>query len=392
MSQTDLLKPLSTPPTVMTAVLTGMTGLAVAMGIGRFAFTPLLPVMQQDVGLPLAQGSWLATANYAGYLVGAAICMIVAMRPAWTIRWGMLSTAAFTLGMGLTSNFALWFALRFLAGAASAFVLVGVSAWTMSILARRVEPGWSGPVFSGVGIGICLSGLICLGAGAVALGSRATWILFGSIAALCTLLLWRRLAKDAGPVWSGGEPERGRLSGHARLCVACYGAFGYGYIIPATYLPALAREVIPDPSVFGWVWPALGAAAAISTAIAARCLPRLSPRRLWAYSQLVLAIGVIVPICAANLLALMIAALCVGGTFVVITMAGIQEARRLGGGHAARLIAMKTTAFAFGQIAGPLTVSLFHESGLVVPSVIAASALVASSASLGLSARSSGDT
>jgi predicted MFS family arabinose efflux permease len=261
----------------------------------------------------------------------------------------------------------------------------------MPILARQRRPGWSGRVFSGVGIGICLSGLTSLAVGAAALGSRATWLLFGLIAALLTLALWRQLATDAGRVVSGEEPERGGLSGHAWLCVVCYGAFGYGYIIPATYLPALAREVVTNPAIFGWVWPVLGVAAATSTVLAARCLSQLSPRRLWIYSQLVLAVGVIVPLCAVSLFALMFAALCVGGTFVVITMAGIQEARRLGGAHVQRLIAMKTTAFALGQIAGPLTVSLFHERGLMIPSAVAAIGLVASSVALGLTGRSSGD-
>src|SRR3546814_16415570 len=49
----------------------GLVALAVAMGIGRFAFTPLLPMMQNDAGLALTQGGWLASANYLGYLIGA---------------------------------------------------------------------------------------------------------------------------------------------------------------------------------------------------------------------------------------------------------------------------------------------------------------------------------
>ena len=56
----------------------GLAALAVAMGIGRFAFTPLLPMMQDDAGVSLAQGGYLASANYLGYLAGA----LWAMRPA----------------------------------------------------------------------------------------------------------------------------------------------------------------------------------------------------------------------------------------------------------------------------------------------------------------------
>ncbi len=372
----------------MTALLTGMIGLAVAMGIGRFAFTPLLPMMQQDAGLNLAQGSWLATANYIGYLAGAGICMVVQIRPRRAILWGLLSTAAFTLGMGLTSNFVFWLAQRFLAGVASAFVLVGVSAWVMPILVRGGKPAWPGRVFSGVGIGISLSGLLSLAAGAAALGSRATWILFGLIATVFTAILWRLLSGKSELPVSGDEAERRPLSGQAWLCVLCYSAFGYGYIIPATYLPALARDVITNPTVFGWIWPVFGVAAATS-AVASSYLTRLSPRRIWICGQLVLAVGVIIPVVAANLFGLMVSALCVGGTFVTITVAGIQEARRLEGGHAARLIAMITTALAVGQIVGPITVGFFHESGLMIPSVVAALALVGSSVALGLSERSS---
>ena len=55
-------------------VLAGMVALGVAMGIGRFAFTPILPMMLADGVTDLAQASWLASANYLGYLVGAVWC------------------------------------------------------------------------------------------------------------------------------------------------------------------------------------------------------------------------------------------------------------------------------------------------------------------------------
>ncbi len=377
-------------PTAGAAVWTGLIGLAVAIGIGRFAFTPLLPLMQQDAGVSLLQGSWLATANYVGYLVGALICIASPPAPARAVRWGLVSIACFTLGMGLTHELWMWLALRGLAGAASAFVLVGVSAWAMPVLTQLHQATRSGQVFAGVGIGICFAGLVGLVAGATASGSQATWIGLGAIAAGFALALWRQLASDgvhAIPV-AGSRPAP--LTRQAWTAALCYGAFGYGYIIPATFLPALAREVIRDPAVFGWVWPVFGAAAAVSTAFAMRLLPALSSRRLWAYGQWVLALGVVAPVFAVNLYTLLFAAVCVGGTFMVITMAGIQEARRLGGERSAQVVALYTAAFALGQIAGPLTVGLFG-GGLLLPSLLAAMALVASSLTLGLTARASGE-
>jgi MFS family permease len=385
------LAPATRQETPTVVVWIGLIALAVAMGIGRFAFTPLLPLMQQDAGVSLLQGSWLATANYVGYLAGALICVSAPPGPARAIRWGMVSIALFTLAMGLTHELWLWLSLRLLAGAASAFVLVGVSAWAMPVLARLQQASRSGQVFAGVGVGICFAGLVGLVAGVTSLGSGATWIGLGAFAAVFALTFWRELANGDAQAAPAGRTGRVPLPRQAWIAALCYGAFGYGYIIPATFLPALAREAIGNPAVFGLVWPVFGAAAAVSTVLAAKLLPALSPRRLWSYGQWVLAVGVITPVFAINLTTLLFAALCVGGTFMVITMAGIQEARRLGGAQSARAVALYTAAFALGQIVGPLTVSLFN-GGLLLPSMLAALALATSSLTLGLTARASGAT
>src|SRR5438309_10331265 len=92
----------------------GLAALAVAMGIGRFAFTPLLPMMQDDAGVSLAQGGYLASANYLGYLAGA----LWAMRPARAraaIRGALLAIALTTLGMGFAYGMPAWILLRALA-------------------------------------------------------------------------------------------------------------------------------------------------------------------------------------------------------------------------------------------------------------------------------------
>jgi MFS family permease len=366
-------------PSAVTVAFVGLLALASAMGIGRFSLTPILPLMQQDTGLTVARGGWLACSNYLGYLAGALICIGLAPPPAPAIRWGLAGVGLFTLTMGWTDWQPLWLASRCLAGAASAFVLVGVSAWAMPILARHGREEWSGRVFAGVGTGIAFAGLFGLAAGIEAWGSRATWIALGLVAIALAALLWRPLATGTLAISSAASQSRRALPRRALVAAACYMAFGYGYIIPATFLPALARSYINDPATFGLIWPVFGAAAAISTFAAARLGRGLAPWQLWTRAQWVLAIGVLLPAFEVNVATLLLSAVCVGGTFMVITMAGIKEALRLGGAPASLAIGVMTAAFAIGQIAGPLTVSLLAGSGnaFTLASLIAVFGLVA---------------
>jgi MFS family permease len=371
-------------PSATAAVCIGALSLAGAMGIGRFSLTPIMPLMQQDSSLTLAQGSWLATGNYLGYLAGALICAVLPLRPLSAIRWGAISVGVFTLAMGLTQAFELWLAFRLGAGMASAFVLVGVSAWAMPILAHSGREQWSGRIFAGVGIGIAFTGFVGLAAGVEAWGSPATWIVLGIIAFSPAGLLWLASIPDDRSIAPAAPPPFSMPSRSALIAAVCYSAFGYGYIIPATFLPALARGYIDDPAVFGWVWPVFGTTAAISTLVAAQRLGRLSPRRLWRGAQYVLAAGVLAPVLAINAITLLIAALCVGGSFMVITMAGIKESLCLGGASAGQAVGLMTAGFGIGQIAGPLMVGYFAEShnALVWPSLIAVSVLILSNVAL----------
>jgi predicted MFS family arabinose efflux permease len=356
----------------------GLLALASAMGIGRFSLTPILPLMQQDAHLSLTVGGWLATGNYIGYLLGALACIVLTPRPSLSIRWGLIGVGLTTLLMGFSEWAPLWLALRFLAGVASAFVLVGTSAWAMPILKAHGKEDWSGHIFSGVGIGIAFAGIFGLAAAVDSWSSRATWIVLGIVAVALAALLWRPLGTEGLPAAHAGEQGPRALPRPAIIAAFCYAAFGFGYIIPATFLPALAKGYIDNPAMFGLIWPVFGAAAALSTFASARLGRGLAPWQLWTRAKWVLAAGVLAPALWVNIPTLLLSAVCVGGTFMIITMAGIKEALRLGGTPAPLAVGVMTAAFGAGQIIGPLMVSLLGRSGhaFAFASIIAVASLV----------------
>lgn len=359
----------------LASALAGMTALAVAMGIGRFAFTPVLPMMLRDAGLSLAGGGLLASANYLGYLLGALSAMAVHVQPERAIRGGLLAIGLTTLAMGLPLPFAAWLLLRLLAGAASAWVLISVSAWSLETLAAYQRPFLNSVVFAGVGTGIAAAGVLCLALAGIGAASAHAWTALGAASLVFCALVWRFFQPHLHAAGAGAPAARSRYRWDARSIrmVCSYGAFGFGYIIPATFLPVMAQSAMQGAAMSGWSWPVFGAAAALSTLGASALVRRIGNRRLWIACQFIMAIGILLPAAAPGLPAIFMAAVCVGGTFMVITLVALQEARRVAGRDAKVLIAAMTSAFAAGQIIGPLTVA---SDGGFAPGLVTAALLL----------------
>src|SRR5947199_6384859 len=118
-------------PSLSTAAVCAIaaTALAVAMGIGRFAFTPLLPLMVRDGSLTQSAGAWLAASNYLGYLAGALTASRLGLSPPTVMRASLFGIVVTTAAMGAFDGVTAWIVLRFVAGALSAYALVATSVW-----------------------------------------------------------------------------------------------------------------------------------------------------------------------------------------------------------------------------------------------------------------------
>lgn len=334
------------------------------MGIGRFAFTPLMPLMLRDGTLDAVTGAEWAAANYIGYLVGALTASWFGRDPRRGLRIGLIGVALTSLGMawGNASLPLVGAVLRGSAGVFSAWVLVCASSWCLPELARRESTSLGGWIYTGVGLGITLTGIMAwLGGNQSAL---TLWIELAVLAAVGIIYVLRSLAvqsvtSSTETINAAANQATGPHIGKGNLgIVFCYSAFGFGYIIPATFLPTMARQLVSDPLVFGLTWPIFGAAAALSVAFVSRWLSAWPRRKVWAAAQAVMAVGTLLPLLQQALWVLVASAVLVGGTFMVTTMAGLQLARERMPSHPTPLLARMTAGFAAGQIAGPVLVRL----------------------------------
>jgi len=354
--------------TAWRVAIAGMVALSVAMGIGRFAFTPILPMMLHDGSLTLAQGSWLATGNYLGYFVGALACMAARGDAARLIRIGLVATVLLTAGMGVLQGQPAWLLLRFAAGMASALVFVFTAGWCLHRLTELGHAALGGIIFCGPGLGIAIPGLAA--SGMVALGWHATsaWMAFGVLSALLSTAVWSTIRPEAhahaapAPAPSGTAPG---LDAPTSALTIAYGLAGFGYIITATFLPVIARKVLPAGSVWpDLFWPMFGAGVALGAFLSTRISLARDNRSLLATAYAMQAVAVTISIVWPTVAGLALSSTLLGLPFTAITLFAMREARRLWPHAAPRLMGLMTAVYGIGQIVGPpLANRLFAATG-----------------------------
>lgn len=342
------------------------------MGVGRFAYTPLLPMMHAEELITVADGGIIASIHFVGYWIGAYVVAKLPFSQLWVLRTSLLTVAISTLAMGLVENIVAWIVLRWIAGVCSAFILVHISDFVTRRLAEFGKNGTHGVVFSGVGLGIMLVGFACLWFMVLESGSMHAWQVTGTVSILVAIVLCLTFNVD-----EHGSRTPQKASGIERYplvwpMIIGYGTVGLGYVIPSVYLPLMAREIVSSPIVFGWSWPVFGAAAFLSTLLAARLRQHFTDRSIWAACQFIMATGVIFPVLLPNMAGIVCSGLLVGGTFMIITMTGVQECHRVtSSSDVIRHISVMTTAFATGQMIGPaLASSIYTYTGSFSPVLV----------------------
>lgn len=368
----------------------GLLALLLAMGIGRFAFTALLPQMRDEGLLDVASGGLLAAANYLGYLAGALWAAFSRRADAARrLLAGLLVSVGTTLAMGLELGFPLWCGVRFLSGVASAAVYVYATGIVLRSLAACQAAGWSGLHYMGVGSGIVVSALLARHmtvAGSALEGWRWLGVVaaLGAMAVMVVLLPLGRSASPADeqgvPAGSGGPPM-GWLA-------AAYGLAGFGYIVNATFLPLMLRGQAGTASAALDGWLVVGLAALPATLFWVRLSFRWGVYPALISATLIQAMGVALPVLMDGVAAAMAGAALLGATFMGI--AGLSQwlARVPDPRVTARRIGLITACYGVGQVFGPLLVALRGPAGgFAVPVLAASAALLCSAVLLELSRR-----
>ncbi|MBY8880136.1 YbfB/YjiJ family MFS transporter [Actinacidiphila acidipaludis] len=352
------------------------------MGVGRFVFTPILPLMHAQAGLSAGDGAHLATANYVGYLAGALVGILAPalVRSSTLLRGSLIALTASLAVMPATHSITAWLVLRLLAGVASALVFViAVSSLHSHLRGHPAHlPGWA---FGGVGAGIALSGLLVLVLRSAG-DWREAWWASAALSAVLTAVAWR-LRPEAEPTGTAAAPAGGGQAAGTRthrwfsLLFASYTLEGIGYIVAGTFLVAAIGQSSP-----GWIgngaWVLVGLAAVPSSALWSRLGRRWSRPDLLTAALVIQAVGIALPALIGGVAAALVSAVLFGATFIGVSTLALAAGAHL---RFPRSVALLTAGYSVGQILGPLVVTPLLKHGyhqaLLLATVVVLGAAVA---------------
>ncbi len=364
---------------MMQLAIGGLLALAIGLGISRFVFTPILPFMEAGLGLDKTQAGLIASANFLGYLVGALLAIRQSL-PGSLRLWflsALMVCALTTIGMGLADSIGVFLFLRFVGGIASAFVMIFGTTLILNRFAEQGRSSLSALYFAGVGVGISLSSLLIMFLIAIGTDWREMWIWTGSLSAAMLLPVFWLVPGDGKSVVIVEGPPKMSFSNPLKALILSYFLLGFGYIITATFISVLVRQIPGLQWMQTLVWLVVGLAGIPSVAIWSWVGRRIGNHNSYALASLCLAIGVAGSVYAASAGAVLASAVLLGGTFMGMSAVGLVHAREMLPGNARQILAIMTLAFGLGQTIGPVFAGYIYGifGDFVVASLIASAGL-----------------
>ncbi len=357
-------------------------GICKAMGVGRFVYTPILPLMHAQAGSPsssarLAARRRTTSATSSGALVGIAAPRTV--RSAAVLRTSLVVIVVTLALMPTTHAAAAWITLRTVAGIASALVFVIAVNAVLTALRGHGQhlTGWA---FGGVGAGIALSGALVLALRGADTWRQAWW-LASALSLVLAIPAW--MLRLQPPAATAAPPVPAHYPGtshrHFIALFTAYSLEGIGYIIAGTFLVAAIDQSAPRWAGTG-AWVLAGLAALPSSALWAWLSRVWSRPTLLGAALVIQAVGIALPALVGGIGPALVSAAAFGATFVGISTITLATGAHLG---TPRAVAILTTGYSVGQIAGPLLVTPLLHNGYHEALLIAAAILLLAAAAAG---------
>lgn len=316
--------------------LCGAAATLTGVGIGRFAYVAILPLLVQQAWFSRTEAGYLGAANLTGYFLGIGLAAWLSRywSAARMVRLSMLLCALSFFSCGWQGGGLAWFLFwRTVAGACGAILMVQAPVLILprTPVARRGRVG--GVIFSGVGLGIVAAATVV--PSLMHQGLALTWLTLGGICLLLTVLTWNH--------WQSPSPQPAAPAMRARqawrpfpaavmLLLAAYALNAVGYL-PHTLFWAdyITRELHRPLAEAGFFWACFGAGAACGPYLTGALADRIGLSTTLFIAFGLKAFGVALPLFADGTAALLVSSVLVGFFSPGIVGAASSYALEIGG-------------------------------------------------------------
>ena len=335
-------------------ILTGIAALTIAVGIGRFSYTPILPYMISELNLTTTEAGLIASSNYLGYLLGS----LIPIFPKFpknirsTFIYSIFISIISLFAMGLTNAFEVFILIRFIHGVFSAFVLILGTSLIVSHVQKKGKIFLGTAHFSGVGLGMALSAIVVSYLGFLNFTWDELWFSIGILAIMLSFQIIKFTPIQKAEVKYNLKSKNKTNLGFSLITIS-YGLYGFGYVAFGTFISTMSRltpglektepyvwfvvGVTGIPSVFFWNWFGSKIGNDIGLFLA----------------NLILGLGVLFSVLINNEFGIFISCILFGLSFVPITSMCLLEGQKRFSGSFIVSTAILTFSFSIGQMIGP---------------------------------------
>ena len=335
-------------------ILTGIAALTIAVGIGRFSYTPILPYMISELNLTTTEAGLIASSNYLGYLLGSLIPIFPQFPK--NIRsifiYSIFISIISLFAMGLTNTFEVFILIRFIHGIFSAFVLILGTSLIVSHVQKKGKIFLGTAHFSGVGLGMALSAIVVSYLGFLNFTWDELWFSIGILAIMLSFQIIRFTPIQKAEVKYNLKSKNKTNLGFSLITIS-YGLYGFGYVAFGTFISTMSRLTPGLEKTEPYVWFVVGVAGIPSVFFWNWFGSKIGNDIGLFLANLILGLGVLFSVLINNEFGIFISCILFGLSFVPITSMCLLEGQERFSGSFIVSTAILTFSFSIGQMIGP---------------------------------------
>lgn len=343
----------------------GICSLIVTVGVARFSYSLLLPIMQDNTGLTESGGGWLATTNFMGYMLGVLIAASLHnLNHKYNLhRVYLILSVVTSAAMAMTTDMMTWAGLRFIAGVCASGGLIIASGLILKWLVKNNHRAELGIHFTGAGLSIIVTSLLVEVMLAMSADWQQQWLALAVMAAIVAIPAWLWMPHpstegQAGVTAKDNPPGKAFTS----MMMLAYFCAGYGYVVSSTFIVDIVEGIEGLQGQGGFAFILVGLAATPAALVWDRIARNVGYLKALLAAYTLQAIGIVLPAINNTLPVVILSALLFGGTFIACVSLVLTMAGKFYPSNPAKFMGTMTLAYGCAQIIAPVFTGYLAEA------------------------------